>query len=125
MVLTAYSALSPVTGLSCHRRPRKLPSANLTPASARQDHTTSPSASGALRRCVLSASPAPRRPSVTSASRPSVRRDCMGCIADLGQRRSEKFFQMGLDRANHIEKLQQIRFYVQCPPQNEVSSWGR
>src|SRR5450759_1607449 len=45
---TAYSALSPVTGLSCHRRLRKLPFANLTPASGRQDHTTSPSASSAL-----------------------------------------------------------------------------
>ena len=35
--------------LSCHRRPRKLPFANLTPASGRQDHTTSPSASSAAR----------------------------------------------------------------------------
>jgi hypothetical protein len=74
---------------------------------------------------VPSASTASRLASVTIASRPSVRRDGMGCIADLGQRRSEKFFQMGLDRANQIEKLQQIRFYAQCPPQNEVSSWGR
>jgi hypothetical protein len=45
----AYSALSPVTGLSCHRRLREvvLP-ANLTPASGRQDHTASPSATPAL-----------------------------------------------------------------------------
>jgi hypothetical protein len=35
--------LSPVTGLFCHRRLRII-SANLTPASGRQDHTTSPSA---------------------------------------------------------------------------------
>ncbi len=42
---TAYSALSPVTGLSCHRHPREvLLPANLTPASGRQDHTASPSA---------------------------------------------------------------------------------
>jgi hypothetical protein len=42
---TAYFALSPVTGLSCHRHPREvLLPANLTPASGRQDHTTSPSA---------------------------------------------------------------------------------
>jgi hypothetical protein len=47
MVLTASFAISPATGLSCHRRPRKLLSANLTPASGRQDHATSPSASGA------------------------------------------------------------------------------
>ena len=47
--VTAYSALSPVTGLFCHRRPRKvLLLANLTPASGRQDHTASPSAPPAL-----------------------------------------------------------------------------
>ena len=45
---TAYIALSRVTGLSCHPRRRKLPFANLTPASGRQDHTTSPSTSSAL-----------------------------------------------------------------------------
>src|SRR6202023_2797706 len=49
---TAYFVLSPVTGLFCHRRPRTdvvpkpgradITSANLTPASGRQDHTTSP-----------------------------------------------------------------------------------
>src|ERR1700731_2226432 len=42
---TAYIALSPVTGLVCHRRLAELPPRNLTPASGRQDHTTSPSAS--------------------------------------------------------------------------------
>jgi hypothetical protein len=45
---TVYIALSPVTGLVCHRRQRKLPSADLTPASGRQDHTTSPSTKSAL-----------------------------------------------------------------------------
>ena len=53
---TAYSVLSPVTGLSCHRRPREvLLPANLTPASGRQDHTASPSATTAFvirRHCV-------------------------------------------------------------------------
>ena len=54
MVLTVSFVLSPVTGLFCHRRLRTnvlskpgradLTSANLTPASGRQDHTTSPSA---------------------------------------------------------------------------------
>ena len=49
-----YIALSPVTGLFGHRRLRELPFTNLTPASGRQDHTTSPSAStpfvnGAIR----------------------------------------------------------------------------
>ena len=44
MVLTAYFALSPVIGLSCHRHLAELPPQDLTPASRRQDHTTSPSA---------------------------------------------------------------------------------
>jgi hypothetical protein len=62
MVLTVSFALSPVTGLSCHRRPRKLLSANLTPASGRQDHTTSPSASRIARqaRSLRPPHPAPR-----------------------------------------------------------------
>jgi len=41
---TAYNALSPVTGLFCHRRLRGNNPRNLTPASGRQDHTISPSA---------------------------------------------------------------------------------
>jgi hypothetical protein len=49
MVLTVSFALSSVTGLVCHRRQQKISSANLTPASGRQDHTTSPSAARALR----------------------------------------------------------------------------
>src|SRR5438552_13407359 len=49
MVLTVSSVLSPVTGLVCHRRLRgKTFRENLTPASGRQDHTTSPSASVSL-----------------------------------------------------------------------------
>ena len=56
---TAYFVLSPATGLFCHRRPRKLPFANLTPASGRQDHTSSPSASHAVR---LLAHPRPPHP---------------------------------------------------------------
>src|SRR3954465_15653936 len=43
MVLTGSSVISPVIGLVCHRRLRFV-SADLTPASRRQDHTTSPSA---------------------------------------------------------------------------------
>jgi hypothetical protein len=51
MVLTVSFVISPVTGLFCHRH-RRLP-ANLTPASGRQDHTTSPSASSALVRSTV------------------------------------------------------------------------
>jgi len=60
MVLTVYFVISPVTGLVCHRHRRndappkspvgqEAPSANLTPASGRQDHTTSPSAGHIIR----------------------------------------------------------------------------
>jgi hypothetical protein len=64
MVLTASFALSLVTGLSCHHRLRMI-SANLTPASGRQDHTTSPSAVGAFVKA----------PSASTASRTNVRDD--------------------------------------------------
>src|ERR1700729_1696556 len=70
MVLTAYFALSPVTGLSCHRRLAELPLRSLTPASGRQDHTTSPSASQHSRQ---QRRPRPSHPNltfVTIAKRP-------------------------------------------------------
>src|SRR5258707_15721131 len=60
MVLTVFFVLSPVTGLFCHRHSRTdvepkpgradPTSANLTPASGRQDHTTSPYAATSLVR---------------------------------------------------------------------------
>jgi hypothetical protein len=65
MVLTVSFALSSVTGLFCHRRPRTdvvpkpgradITSANLTPASGRQDHATSPSTASSLVRSLLTA----------------------------------------------------------------------
>jgi hypothetical protein len=68
---TAYSALSLVTGLSCHHRRRKLVFANLTPASGRQDHTTSPSALAPFVKSAA-ASTASRLTFVTIAKRPFV-----------------------------------------------------
>jgi len=49
MVLTVSFALSRVTGPCCHPRRRKLLFTGLTPASGRQDHTTSPYVSTAVR----------------------------------------------------------------------------
>src|SRR5438876_8100027 len=58
MVLTAYFVLSPATRLYCHRRLRiwyvktrlgLRTSTDLTPASGRQNHTTSPSAKSVCR----------------------------------------------------------------------------
>jgi hypothetical protein len=74
-------------------------SANLTPASGRQDHTTSPSASAPFV-IGASASTASRLASVTIANRPSVRRDGEGYRSDLGLRKTRIFFQKGLDRQN-------------------------
>ncbi len=100
MVLTVSFVLSPVTGLFCHRRSADmvlskpgwadLTSANLTPASGRQDHTTSPYAGNISRpravdrsqahhppcnpvaRKTLPRPPHPHPASVTIAIRPSV-----------------------------------------------------
>jgi hypothetical protein len=71
MVLTGYFALSPVIGLVCHRRSRELLLENLTPASRRQDHTTSPSAFGAVVCSAISVHRIPPA-SVTIAIRPST-----------------------------------------------------
>jgi hypothetical protein len=137
MVLTASFALSPVIGLVCHRRladmvlsaPGRadMPPLNLTPASRRQDHTTSPSASQAslvsapliahkskgpalrLRRAPNAAASTTSRPaSVTIAIRPSVGRDGEASKSDLGHAGTGIFLQIGLDRANQIDPLQQI-----------------
>ena len=93
MVLTAYFVVSPVIGLSCHRRQRikgfagpgraRKTSADLTPASRRQDHTTSPSASASFvsaLRGMLTGKPAlllNRAPdaAASTASRSYVRDD--------------------------------------------------
>jgi hypothetical protein len=60
MVLTAYSVLSPVIGffvtIACG-----VAFANLTPASRRQDHTTSPSASVPFVRSTISVHRIPPR----------------------------------------------------------------
>src|SRR5258706_4725097 len=112
MVLTVYVVLSPVTGLSCHRRQRicglsapgraDMPSANLTPASGRQDHTILLSTATSLVSVLLiahgfeepalrshraqnaAASTASRPASVTIAIRPSVGRNGASYRSDLG-----------------------------------------
>src|ERR1700731_399126 len=93
-----YRAL-PGDRLSCHRHLRKpgsyapgradLPSANLTPASRRQDHTSSPSASNIVRqhagrrsRETRPAIPCPPDAAASIATRPNVHDD--------GQRPSDR-----------------------------------
>src|SRR6202140_4757071 len=69
---------------------------NLTPASRRQDHTTSPPASAPFV-IGASASTASRPAAVTIACRPSVGRDREGYRSDLGFRKTRIFLQTGLD----------------------------
>jgi hypothetical protein len=71
---TAYFGLSPVNQLVCHRRRPRCVSiaAGLTPAWARQDHTTSPSAKDAVRRSAHPRPPQPASRVVTIAIRPSA-----------------------------------------------------
>src|SRR4051812_41134324 len=66
--LTVSFVISPVIGLVCHRR--FVSAQSLTPASRRQDHTTSPSAFSTVRQRCLIASIASRPASVTIASAP-------------------------------------------------------
>jgi hypothetical protein len=111
MVLTAYFVLSPVTGLSCHRRSR-IP-ANLTPASGRQDHTALPSAASVIRPradCApdAAASTASRPASVTIAIRPSEGWDGGINKAASTKTRSGIFFETGLDRKIAKQPVGQI-----------------
>ena len=98
MVLTASSVLSPVTGLVCHRRPRKCLPRNLTPASGRQDHTASPSAACIVRQRHCRVHRIPHPTSVTIAIRPQAGRDSDGYRSDLGLKNTRIFLREGLDR---------------------------
>src|SRR5258705_6008113 len=83
MVLTASFVLSPVTGLVCHRHQRMLAvsvrsdrnaSANLTPASGRQDHTTSPSAAIVSRQRAVDRSRIQKNPPCDPLARKTLPR---------------------------------------------------
>src|SRR3984957_18348683 len=100
MVLTVSFALSRVTGLCCHPRPQEaLLLENLTPASGRQDHTTSPSADKRSRQQRRLRPSHPRPTFVTIAKRPCrVGRDARD-MEVIWVRREEKYFcRGGLDR---------------------------
>ena len=85
---------------------------DLTPASRRQDHTTSPSASQRSRQQRRLRPPHPAPYVRDDRETPlCVGRDGGGYTCDLGQRRREIFLQMGLDWGNQIEMLQEITFY--------------
>ena len=97
------------------------PPQDLTPASRRQDHTTSPSASSAVvlhaaqrsrrairpalrfARLTLPASTASRPASVTIAIRPLCGTRRRIYRSDLGRRGTDKFFAMGIDSRAHTK----------------------
>src|SRR5712692_5135300 len=120
MVLTVSFVLSPVIGLVCHRRLRiwrgkirlgSHTSANLTPASRRQNHTTSPSAESIVRRRAIRqltglidppchpltspdalASTASRPALVTTRDRPSDRNETVMDMHLIWVSRERKYF---------------------------------
>jgi hypothetical protein len=124
MVLTVSFVLSPVTGLVCHRH-RRL-SANLTPASGRQDHTTSPSAAGHVVSAPLRPShPAPHVRDVRETPLLS-RRD--GGINKAASTKwgSEIFLRKGLDtkRADlPVGQNQRPLIVIRVSTMNDCSSW--
>ena len=97
------------------------PPQDLTPASRRQDHTTSPSASSAVvlraahrsRRAIrpalrirtpdAAASTASHPASVTIAIRPLCGTRRRIYRSDLGRRGTDKFFAMGIDSPDHTK----------------------
>src|SRR5713101_1213788 len=86
-------------------------SANLTPASGRQDHTILPSAATSLVSVPVIAHGVRRTRPADPIARKTllcVGRDNEGYRADLGQAGRELFLQMGLDWANHIDLFQQF-----------------
>ena len=100
MVLTVYFVLSLVTGLSCHHRPQEaLLLENLTPASGRQDHTTSPSADKRSRQQRSLRPSHPNPTFVTIAKRPSVWAGMARGGEVIWVKREAKYFlRGGLDR---------------------------
>jgi hypothetical protein len=102
MVLTVSFALSLVTGLCCHHRQAELAPPNLTPASGRQDHTTSPSASSAFRQARYQRPPhllpndRDDRDTPLSGSRPTAQ------ATDLRPKKAEYFWLRGWTGRNSL-----------------------
>ena len=81
--------------------------ADLTPASGRQNHTTSPSAAAHFVKRAARVHRIP--PRVRDVRTPLCGTGWRAYNFDLGQARTELFLQMGLDSPNHVDPVQQIR----------------
>src|SRR5207302_9247255 len=110
MVLTVSFVISPVIGLSCHRRFALAAKLDAS-VEASGPHDFAVRVSTVRQRC-LRVHRIPCPTSVTIAIRPSCGTAWRAYSFDLGQRRKEMFLQMGLDRANQIDPPQQIRFFA-------------
>ena len=86
---------------------------NLTPASGCQDHTTSPSASRAVRQRRIRVHRIPSR-ICDDRERPSDGTRRAKDAGDLGLRQSGIFFRAGLDRWNQLEAAREIRLPRLC-----------
>ena len=95
---TAYFVLSPATGFFATVISGTCIPANLMPASGHQDHTTSPSASRAVRQRHIGVHRIPSRVRDDRETPLGVGRDGGGYRADLGLRKIRIFLQKGLDR---------------------------
>ena len=123
---TVYSALSLVTGLSCHHHQRNAARivANLTPASGRQDHTASPSArprsSASDNECCNVSRPLlPASTFVTIAKRPFyTRRDARQRKLICGEGKAQHFWREGWTGQIRLMRLAKSAFVSGgiCPP---------
>src|ERR1700736_5744855 len=108
---TAYTVLSPVIGFLATVA-GGVASTDLTPASRRQDHTSSPSAlASPVKRAV--ASTAPRPASVTFAKRPSEWNRMAMDVFLIFRIVKRKIFARPLDQPDHVEHAQEISFCTQ------------
>jgi hypothetical protein len=116
---TAYFVLSLATGLFCHHRQRDAKNtpgiiANLTPATGRQDHTTSPYESLAVRPRAKNARRRGLRPPhpvptfVTMANAPLPGTGRLIEATDLPPMKTEIFLQRGLDTQISVERATKI-----------------
>jgi hypothetical protein len=95
-------------------------SANLTPASRRQDHTTSPSASKTLSSQAPLASIASNPASVTIAIRPSSGVDGRGYKAICGFGKPEYFFHRDWTGRNSLIRFRKLDFTREPVEQAEI-----
>src|ERR1700704_1542275 len=118
MFLQLIRAL-PGERLFCHRRLRKLPSANLTPAPRCQDHTPSPSASGAFVKGAIRVHRIPPRADDV-AQRPSEWDGMANHTPDLHFGKTETFCQRDWTRDNQ----ETTGCEVICPSGSHTSCAG-